>query len=797
MNYAFLLDLIHNLALLLSTAFVFDLATTGGANEKATSRQILIGAALGIMGITAMLVPWTVAPGIIFDSRSILLGISGLFFGWLPAAVAMAMTGLFRLYQGGTGAWTGTAVILASGCIGIAWRHGYKRPLNEISWKDLFVFGLVLHLVMLGLMLTLPWGTALWVLSKITLPVMLIYPLGTLFLGMLMVKRLQREKLQEDVKHSQEHLEELVTQRTLRLEEKNRRLIREMQKRKLAEKNLKKSEKKVQLLKDVAAAANAAATPEDALKVAVEGIARHMEWPVGHVYMIDEKKPDTLVSTGIWFLDNEDRFQAFKTITEKTIFSSGHGMAGRVLANKKTLWLKDVTVYQDFRRTKNGDGFGLRGAFGFPAIVDGKVAAVLEFFSPEIEQPDPGLMNLMDEIGIHLGIVIERKQIMKELRKLAQAVESSPATVMITDVEGKIQYANPKFTELTGYTLAETKGKNPAILSSGYHSGQFYKELWQTILSGKTWYGIFCNKAKKGNLYWERASISPIWDEHGNISNFVAVKEDITQLRQYENELRQAKEDAERANRAKSDFLANMSHELRTPLNAIIGFSEVLKEQYFGPLVGKQEEYVQDILDSGKHLLSLINDILDLAKVEAGKTELELSRVAASVLITNSINMIKEKAMKHHITLATDISPDVADLEIMADERKLKQILYNLLSNAAKFTPDGGAIQVGARLVQHSRSGSEKEKIMVDFLDISVEDTGIGISPDYQEKVFIPFYQVDDTEQGKHPGTGLGLSLSRDLVELHGGTLSLESDGRNKGSRFAFRIPVNRELTKQ
>jgi len=166
-----------------------------------------------------------------------------------------------------------------------------------------------------------------------------------------------------------------------------------------------------------------------------------------------------------------------------------------------------------------------------------------------------------------------------------------------------------------------------------------------------------------------------------------------------------------------------------------------------------------------------------------------------SGLITNSINMIKEKVIKHHITLETDISPDAADLEILADERKLKQVLYNLLSNAAKFTPDGGAIHVSVKLVQHVRSGNRKDKILVDFLDISVEDTGIGISPDHQEKIFTPFFQVNDTEQGKHPDTGLGLPLSRDLVALHGGTLSLESAGRNKGSRFFFRIPVNRKLT--
>lgn len=248
-------------------------------------------------------------------------------------------------------------------------------------------------------------------------------------------------------------------------------------------------------------------------------------------------------------------------------------------------------------------------------------------------------------------------------------------------------------------------------------------------------------------------------------------------IRERTKELEIAVQAAEVANRTKSDFLASMSHELRTPLNAIIGFSEVLQDKYFGPLTEKQEEYIKDILESGKHLLSLINDILDLSKIEAGKMELELSPVIIKGLLENSMIMIKEKAMKHGISLDLDIPQGLTDLEIIADERKLKQIMFNLLSNATKFTPDGGSITMKAR---------QEGEVLI----ISVSDTGIGIAFEDQEKVFEDFYQVRNSMKDKNPGTGLGLSLVKNLVEMHGGSIWLESEGEGKGCRFSFVLPL-------
>jgi signal transduction histidine kinase len=230
----------------------------------------------------------------------------------------------------------------------------------------------------------------------------------------------------------------------------------------------------------------------------------------------------------------------------------------------------------------------------------------------------------------------------------------------------------------------------------------------------------------------------------------------------------------EAASRHKSEFLANMSHELRTPLNAIIGFSEVLAERMFGEVNEKQAEYLQDILASGRHLLSLINDILDLSKVEAGRLELELGRFHLPTALDNALTLVRERASRHGIALGVRVDERLG--EIVGDERKIRQILLNLLSNAVKFTPTGGRVAVAA-------TPSD------DVIEISVSDTGIGIAPEDQGTIFEEFRQVGASDAQRPEGTGLGLTLAKKFVELHGGQIWVTS-AVGEGSTFTFTLPI-------
>lgn len=358
--------------------------------------------------------------------------------------------------------------------------------------------------------------------------------------------------------------------------------------------------------------------------------------------------------------------------------------------------------------------------------------------------------------------------------KLSHAVEQSPVSIAITDVSGNVEYINPMFSEVTGYSREEILGKNLRILKSGKVDTETYRAMWETISAGRNWNGVFYNRKRNGDLYWDYSNISPIFDKDGKIIHFLATKEDITLRKQQEQELLKAKITAENANRTKSDFLAKMSHEIRTPMHGIIGFTDIL----LGAKIGAQEsDYLKVIKSSANNLMSLINDIFDFSRMESEQIELEIIPFKIAETIDEVAGFMAEKLEAKNLTLHTHIDSEVPAI-INGDQVRLRQIILNLTNNAIKFT-NQGEINVSAKLLQKT---GRKIK-----LQVAVSDTGIGISKVGRQKLFQSFIQVDDSQSREHGGTGLGLVISKKLIELMGGEISVDSEV-GKGSTFTFTV---------
>ena len=368
--------------------------------------------------------------------------------------------------------------------------------------------------------------------------------------------------------------------------------------------------------------------------------------------------------------------------------------------------------------------------------------------------------------------ITERKLANEKLLKLSRAVENSPASVVITDTNGIIEYVNRRFIEVTGYSAEEALGQNPRMLKSGIQSPDFYQNMWATVLAGGVWQGELCNRKKSGEIYQESVSISPIHNELGVISHFVAVKEDITKRKQIELELQKAMVATEAANRAKGDFLANMSHEIRTPMNAIIGLSHLCMQT---ELSAKQKDYLQKVHGSANSLLGIINDILEFSKIEAGMMDVEQVRFELESVMSNLSTMVSAKAEEKGLEFLFETALDVPSL-LVGDPLRLGQVLINLVGNAIKFTQQGEVL-VLAQVEQETA-----EHVSLRF---TVRDTGIGLTEEQIGKLFHAFAQADATTTRKFGGTGLGLSISKQLVGLMNGKVWVES-APGQGSKFIF-----------
>ncbi len=420
---------------------------------------------------------------------------------------------------------------------------------------------------------------------------------------------------------------------------------------------------------------------------------------------------------------------------------------------------------------------------------DGEIRDI--FLSSAQTDPD----DLDQGVTFSAQDITARKRDEMHLRQLAQAVEQSPESIVITTVEAEIEYVNDAFLNATGYARADVIGRNPRVLHSGKTPPETYLDMWGTLTRGQTWKGEFINRRKDGGEYTEFAIITPLRQADGTISHYVAVKEDISEKKRLGRELDQhrhhledlvatrtrelesAKSEAEAANAAKSAFLANMSHEIRTPMNAILGLTHLLRRDGATPA---QRERLDKINSAAKHLLSIINDILDLAKIEAGKLELEHVDFTLDAVLDHVRSMILDSASAKGLEVVID--SDHVPFWLHGDATRLRQAVLNYAGNAVKFT-EHGRISLRARLLE-----SVDDSLLVRF---EVEDTGIGIDPAGAARLFAPFEQADASTTRKYGGTGLGLAITRNLAKVMGGEAGVDSTP-GEGSTFWFTVPLGR-----
>ncbi len=522
-----------------------------------------------------------------------------------------------------------------------------------------------------------------------------------------------------------------------------------------------------------------------------------------------------------------------RDLTERTTLRPERGsIAGRVALERRTIHFHDVLADPEYQWSEAQRLAQIRTALGVPLLREDTLVGVFSIWKSRVEPFTDKQIELVTTFADQAVIAIENVRLFTELqartRDLAGSVEELKAlgevsqavsstldleTVLTTIVaradqisgtdggaiyeydeaaEGFRLRASQKLEEELLEVLRSTPirmGEGavgragvtrqpvqiPDILEEGAYTGRLREVAQRAGYRALLAIPLLREDRLIGALVLRRRVPGPFPEETVNLLQTFATQSVLAiQNARLFRELADKSQQLEAASQHKSEFLANMSHELRTPLNAIIGFSEVLLERMFGEVNEKQVEYLQDILSSGQHLLSLINDILDLSKVEAGRMELALAPFHLPVTLENAVTLVKERAARHGIVPALDVDPRLG--ELVGDERKIKQVLLNLLANAVKFTPEGGRISLKAVLTDGS-------------VEISVSDTGVGIAPEDQGAIFEEFRQVGSDDTGKREGTGLGLTLAKKFVELHGGRIWVESKV-GKGSTFTFTLPV-------
>ena len=484
---------------------------------------------------------------------------------------------------------------------------------------------------------------------------------------------------------------------------------------------------------------------------------------IGYIYFYNEDRKEFTLNS--W---SKEVMKECKVVEPQTIYQLDKtGIWGEAVRQRKEIIINNFPEENPLKKGTPDGHVKLEKFLTIPIFDEDAIIAVVGVANKLTDYDESDIIQLQLLMN-SVWIIVKRKEVNEEVLKLSHAVEQNPTSIIITDASGNIEYVNNKFSELTGYEHPEVIKKQPRILQSGFTSKKVYEDLWSTILSGKTWRGELLNKKKNGDLFWEDSIISPIVNTNGDITHFVALKEDITEKKKILNELVQAKEDAEKANQLKSEFLAQISHEIRSPLNAVLSFSSLIREETSEVV----DDYLITAFDSiesaSKRIIRTVDLILNMSELQLGTYQLTTMQVNLCEIIEKLTNDYSTLAHSKNLDLVFSCKCKKHLIEL--DDYAAAQIFANLIDNAIKYTKSGK--------IEISIYKNESAKICVD-----VSDTGIGISEEYLPYLFEAFSQEEHGYSRTYEGNGLGLALVKRYCNLINAEIKVRST-KNVGTTF-------------
>lgn len=578
-----------------------------------------------------------------------------------------------------------------------------------------------------------------------------------------------------------------------KVESKHRHLNIEMQK---VIKSLKENEKYLEGINRFASTILKQNTIDEIIWEVTDNLIKELGVVDCVIYLLDDQKKNLIqrAAYGPKQLSEQE-------IKNPIVIPLGKGIVGSVAKTGKSELITDTSL--DSRYIID-DEVRL-SEITVPIIADGSVIGVIDSEHPKKNYFSQAHLDKLQTVANLVssrmkGAINQEKLLIaqKSINKLSTAVEQSTLPILITDNNGIIEFVNTAFEKLTAYSSQESIGRKTSFLKSGEQSDSYYNQLWETILKGDKWTGELVNINKYGQKYWVLASISPIMDEEGIVSNFVYFQTDITKMKRLENELISAKSKAEAADKSKSQFLANMSHEIRTPLNGVIGMIREFGRDKLSP---KQQYNLESAMKASQHLLSLVNNIMDISKIEAGEFGLNPIHFNIHSLLNDVYSILSPQAETKSIGLNINIDKNIPEIFI-GDESTIRQILINIAGNAIKFTAKG-EVTIHCFCI-NKPSGIESESSFISYNDncnpinnqndslrinFMIQDTGIGMDEAFLDTLFDKFQQEDLSINRKFGGTGLGLFITKQLVDLMNGSIKVKSV-KGKGTEMHICLPL-------